>query len=272
MGLGCESQKNSTKNTFYLVMQRFIHKIKPIINWTLKITGLYLPFHKLVITLFSKREQLSKKYIKGKGLEIGALHTPLKTFNNAKVVYVDHLDTKGLRQHYPELKQFKFMSVGVVDNGETLKKVKSSSQDFVIANHFVEHCENPIAMLKNQLRVLKKGGMLYWAIPDMRFTFDCIRPRTSTKHMIDDFEKGPSTSRLDHYEEWIRLIGSERGEHTKKTAKQLMKDHYSIHFHTFTKESFKFFLSTIKRKYKFPFEILENISNINEFVCILKKL
>lgn len=250
----------------------FFHKIKPVINWILQKTGLYIYFHKTVIKFFSKREILSRKYIKGNGLEIGALHTPLKVFNKAKVSYVDHLDTKGLRKHYPELKNFHFVPVKVVDNGEVLKKVKNNSQDFVIANHFVEHCENPIAMLKNQLRVLKKGGVIYWAIPDKRFTFDAIRPLTTIKHLVEDYEKGPQVSRLDHYTEWVDFIGSEKGRKTQKTAKQLMKDHYSIHFHTWTKESFRKFLTLVKKKYKLSFEIKEITPNINEFICILKKL
>lgn len=252
-------------------MFHFIHKIKPIINKLLQATGLYVPFHKLVIALFSKREALSKKYIKGKGLEIGALHTPLKVFNRAKVTYVDHLGTAGLRKHYPELKKFAFVRVGIVDNGEQLKKVKSNSQDFIIANHFVEHCENPIAMLKNQLRVLKPGGIIYWAIPDKRFTFDAVRSLTTVKHLEQDFEKGPQISRVSHYEEWVNIIGSEKGGKTQKTARQLMKDHYSIHFHTFTKESFEKVLVTIRKKYKFQFKIIEIQSNINEFICILQK-
>lgn len=234
--------------------------------------GLYVIFHKTVVALFSKRNDLSKKYIGGKGLEIGALHTPLKTFNKAKVTYVDHLSTKGLRQHYPELRKFSFVSVGVVDNGEILKKVKSNSQDFIIANHFVEHCENPISMLINQLRVLKEGGIIYWAIPDKRFTFDAIRPLTTVDHIIQDYEKGPRTSRRKHYEEWVKLIGSERGGHTQKTANQLMKEHYSIHFHTFTKESFIKIIKFAKKKYNLAFEIKEVVSNINEFICILQKV
>lgn len=250
----------------------FIHKLKPIINRILQVTGLYIPFHKLVIKLFSKREKLSKKYIKGKGIEIGALHTPLKVYNKAKVVYVDHLDTKGLRKHYPELGKFYFVPVKIVDNGEILRKVKDKSQDFVIANHFVEHCENPIAMLKNHLRVLKPGGIIYWAVPDKRFTFDSIRPLTSIKHLENDYKKGPRVSRLEHYQEWVELIGSEKGGKTQKTAKQLMKDHYSIHFHTWTKESFEKFIIQIKKKDKLQFTIKEVTPNINEFIVVLEKI
>lgn len=252
-------------------MFKIVHKIKPFFNKLLQITGLYIPFHKLVIILFSRRERLSKKYIFGKGLEIGALHTPLKVYNNAKVLYVDHLDTKGLRKHYPELQSFYFVPVKIVDNGEILRKVKSNSQEFIIANHFVEHCENPIAMLKNQLRVLKKGGSIYWAIPDKRYTFDSVRPLTTIKHLEEDYEKGPQVSRLSHYQEWVQLIGSEKGGQTQKTARQLMKEHYSIHFHTWTKDSFENFLKTVQKKYHFPFVIKEITSNINEFICILQK-
>lgn len=250
----------------------FIHKIKPFINTLLKITGLYVVFHTLVVKMLSKRERLSKKYIKGRGLEIGALHTPLHVYNTAKVTYIDWLPTSKLRGHYPELARFPFVKVGIVDNGETLKKIKDNSQDFVIANHFIEHCENPILTLKNHLRVLKPDGILYWSVPDMRYTFDHIRKQTTFQHLEKDFISGPAQSRKSHYDEWVQLIGTERGGKTRKTATLLMKEHYSIHFHTWTKQSFEEFINKVQKKYHFPFIIREVVPNINEFICILQKI
>src|SRR5260221_9116742 len=253
-------------------MFSFNHKIKPYFNWLLKKTGLYIQFHKLVIKLLSKREKLSNKFIRGSGIEIGALHTPLKVFHNAKVTYVDHLDTNGLRQHYPELAQFHFVPVGIVDDGENLKRVKSNSQAFVIANHFVEHCENPISMLKNHLRVLKKSGIIFCAIPDKRFTFDSVRPLTTITHLERDYEKGPQASRKGHYEEWKKLINTEGGGLTNKSVQQLMEDHYSIHFHTWTMESFINMLEVVKKKYSLSFKVIESLANINEFIIIMQKI
>ncbi len=84
-----------------------------------------------------------------------------------------------LLAHYPELIGQPLQAPDMIDDGETLSTIDSASQDFVIANHFLEHCENPIQTLRNFLRVLKDGGILYMAVPDKRFTFDVDRPVTT---------------------------------------------------------------------------------------------
>lgn len=111
------------------------------------------------------RTSLAKQYLSGFGIEIGALHQPLLVPSRARVKYVDRLPIGELRLQYPELKEYPFRNVDIIDNGETLEKIESDSLDFVIANHFLEHCENPIKAIQSFLRVLKKGGTLYLAVP-----------------------------------------------------------------------------------------------------------
>jgi hypothetical protein len=65
-----------------------------------------------------------------------------------------------------------------VDDGERLEKVEDASAGFLIANHMLEHCENPLGMLRNDLRKVAHGGWLYYAMPDMRCCFDIARPPT----------------------------------------------------------------------------------------------
>ena len=252
-------------------MISYFHKVKPLVNWTLEKVGLYDSFHTIVIKLFSKREKLSKKYIKGNGIEVGALHTPLKIFNNGKVTYVDRMGNESLRDHYPELGNYKFVKVDIVDDGEELRKIKSNSQDFVIANHFLEHCENPIEVIKNHLRVLKQNGIIYWAIPDKRYIFDSVRDLTTVSHLENDYKYGPQFSRKGHYDEWADKFLKLKGKTAAKKSKELMKERYSIHFHVWTKESFMSFIKFAVKIIKLPFEIVEVVPNINEFIVILKK-
>lgn len=101
---------------------------------------------------------------------------------------------------------YDLVDVDIIDDGEYLKTIPDSSQDFVIANHFLEHCQNPIGAMINMLRVLKNGGVLCLAIPDKRFTFDFDCPSTSLEHIMKDFEDGPVFSKLQHYKEWVRLV------------------------------------------------------------------
>lgn len=246
-------------------------KFKSLINEALKFLGIFELIHILITKLFSKRQKLSKQFIKGKGIEIGALHLPLKVYK-AKVIYVDRMNVGDLRKHYPELGKFTFSEVDIVDNGETLRKIKNESQDFVISNHFIEHCENPIEVLKNHLRVLKRNGIVYWAIPDKRYTFDYTRNLTTIEHINTDFNRGSKYSRKAHYFEWVENIIGLKNDAAVKKSKELMNAQYSIHFHVWTSESFLKFLLFTKKIYKFPFVILKVTANINEFIVILKKI
>src|SRR5262245_20671777 len=83
------------------------------------------------------KDRLAPYYLRGRGLEIGALHNPLRVSSRAKVSYVDRLTVAGLREQYPDLRDKKLVRVDVVDDGEQLGSVATETQDFVIANHFL---------------------------------------------------------------------------------------------------------------------------------------
>lgn len=136
------------------------------------------------------RETIARMFLKGKGIEIGALNNPLKVPAAARVKYVDRMSLKELEQEYPEMNPKTFARVDILDDGERLETIEDNSQDFVIANHFLEHCENPINAIENMLRALKNGGILYMSVPDKRFTFDSTRQITSFQHLMRDYREG----------------------------------------------------------------------------------
>ena len=178
------------------------------------------------------REVVAATFLRGDGLEIGALHLPLKTPADAIVKYVDRMTTADLRKHYPELAQLPLVDTTVVDNGETLGTVADASQDFVIANHFLEHCQNPIRTLQNLFRVVRIGGVLYMAVPDKRWTFDHDRPCTTIDHLLRDYRDGPEWSKRGHFEEWTRLVNKRTDEAiVAQETQHLLNIDYSIHFH-----------------------------------------
>ena len=95
------------------------------------------------------RERLASEYIHGSGIEIGALQAAFGTSGGTRVQYVDKHPTDFLRGQYPELSHCKLVEVDIVDDGEFLREISDESQDFVIANHFVEHCQDPINAIGN---------------------------------------------------------------------------------------------------------------------------
>lgn len=225
-------------------------------------------------TSFSKtslRKQIASRYLAGNGVEIGALHSPLEVPPGLEVRYVDRMPASQLRQQYPELSESNLVEVDIVDDGETLVSVSDSSLDFVIANHMIEHCQNPIFTIENWLRVLKPGGVLYMAVPDKRYTFDCDRPVTSLEHLIQDYTEGAEWSMNSHFEEWVHLVGKIPETDVAAHAKSLIDLNYSIHFHVWTQVEFLELLLYCQNKLSFPIEIELLQKNGMEFIAVLSK-
>ena len=118
------------------------------------------------------RREFAERFLAGEGLEIGALHLPLRTPSGAHVRYVDRMSVEDLRAEYAELAEWDLTPVDVIDNGELLSTIPAASQDFIVANHFLEHCEDPIRTIETHLGKLRPGGVLFYAVPDKRYTFD----------------------------------------------------------------------------------------------------
>jgi predicted SAM-dependent methyltransferase len=183
------------------------------------------------------RAELAELFLHGDGLEIGALHLPTTLPLGSQARYVDRMSIADLREHYPELADLDLTPVDVIDDGERLVTVEPGSVDFIVANHFLEHCQDPIRTIQTHLSKLRPGGTLFYAVPDMRYTFDFRRPRTPLQHVIADHEHGPEHSRSEHYSEWARLIYNDEppsDDEARAAAKRLEAEDYSIHFHVWT--------------------------------------
>jgi predicted SAM-dependent methyltransferase len=215
------------------------------------------------------RRKIAGRYLGGEGIEIGALHNPLDVPKTARVRYVDHLPVEKLRQHYPELANAPLVDVDILDDGERLATIADASQDFVIANHFLEHCEDPLGALDNMIRVLRPGGVLYLAVPDKRFTFDVARPVTPTDHVLRDHREGPEHSRRGHYEEWARLV--DKAAEPEAHASALLERGYSIHFHAWTQWELLEVVKTAAQELKLNFDIELMLKNRHEVVFVLRR-
>jgi SAM-dependent methyltransferase len=228
---------------------------------------------------FPVRREFAHRYISGSGLEIGALNRPLDVPDDARVSQVDRMSVADLRRHYPEMEQLELPEVDVVDNGETLATVAGGSQDFIIANHFLEHTADPIRTIGNHLSKLKPGGVLFYAVPDKRYSFDFRRPITPLEHMVRDHEEGAAGSRAQHYEEWARFVAStdeERAtegfeELARQRARELDAADYSIHTHTWDQASFLELILHCRERFDEAVEIEAVAQHSLELVVVLRK-
>jgi predicted SAM-dependent methyltransferase len=218
------------------------------------------------------RKDLSCTFLRGCGIEIGALNKPLPVSPTATVCYIDRMMSAALFEQYPEIDETTVVTPDILDDGETLGSLKDDSQDFVIANHFLEHAENPILCIRNFVRVLKEGGIIYLALPDKEKTFDRNRKETTIKHLLKDYRSGGKRSRKKHYRQWAEHVNGMKGREIKQRAKALEREKYSIHFHVWTFESALHFIGFLSAVQRIPFRVLIALRNPpNEMIFILKK-
>ena len=216
------------------------------------------------------RRRIADAYLRGDGLEIGALHQPLEVPSTARVKYVDRMTVPELRRQYGELADAQLVETDIIDNGELLSTIGDATQDFVIANHFIEHCQNPLATFQNLVRVLKSGGILYMAVPDKRFTFDVDRPCTTIEHLQRDYTEGPEWSKRQHFEEWSRLVNKRTTDaEVEQEVHHLLEIDYSIHFHVWTEAELLELVVALHRLVRFELELF--LRNGFESILILRK-
>jgi SAM-dependent methyltransferase len=187
------------------------------------------------------------------------------------VRYVDRMHAEDLREHYPELNSLPLVDVDLIDNGETLHTIPDGSLDFVIANHFLEHCEDPLRALSNFARVLRTGGVVYLAVPDKRHTFDVDRPVTTLDHVLRDHADGPEASRRAHFEEWARLVDCVEDSELERHVEELMAKDYSIHYHVWTQAELLELLASLPTRLRLPLEVEALVRNEHEHIAILEK-
>ncbi len=220
-----------------------------------------------------KRRRLAV-WLAGGGIEIGALHRPLRVPAGAHVRYVDRMGETELRQHYPELAGQRFAPVSIIGSAYDLSQVAGDSLDFVIANHLVEHLDYPIKGLREFARVLRPDGVLYMALPDARVGIDQGRPLTTLEHLMEEHRSGADRNRRQHYLDWVLLSEKQLGEPEKRAA-WLMEMDYSIHFHVWRPDTFLDFLLAAKREVNLPLNVVAfappEFVGDDEFILVLVK-
>lgn len=215
-----------------------------------------------------------QKYLEGSGIEIGALHNRMPVdLQRATVRYVDRLSLQDQRRHYPELARYEMLEPDIVAEADRLPMLADGSQDFVIANHLLEHLPDPIGALREWYRLLKGGGILFLALPDKRLTFDRDRPRTTLQHLIGDHADRGAGSRIGHFEEYSRLVHKQAGADFEKDVANLLATDYSIHFHVWIPEDIVELLEYLRMRGGLPWGIEEQVDNTgsDEFIFVLKK-
>lgn len=214
------------------------------------------------------RAELSARYIRGEGIEFGALDFPTWVPPGTKVTYADFEAEERVKYLFSVEGD---MPPPILSDLETMRGIEDDSQDFIIANHVFEHVEDPLKALRSVSRVLRSGGIAYMAIPDKRYTFDKDREITPLAHLIRDHEEGPDWSLAGHYDEWARCVDGLTGAaHAQKVA-AMIEARTNIHFHVWDLAAMMELFTYVERDQSFGL-MVENVSHIPiEVVWILRK-
>jgi len=215
------------------------------------------------------RQLVAELYLGGEGLEIGALDSPLRLPKGANARYVDRLNMTELREHYPGLD---LIDIDIVDDGEYLACVLPGTQDFIVANHFLEHCQDPIRTLETLTSRLKPGGILYLVVPDADFTFDHERQSSTFAHLVEDYASGPVQSREQHYREWVSVVeGNSDAATADQRVRTLMDMGYSVHFHVWRMHGLLEFFARSIDEFGLPLSLELASREGIEVICVLRR-
>ncbi len=116
------------------------------------------------ITLDSaaNRKRLANMYLKGSGIEVGIAHIKVNVPDSVQIKYVNSLSLSEQRKVFTKHSHAHLhdnnTEPDVIDKIHLLSKFTTNSQDFLIANHVLEHTQHVILAIYNYIRVLKPGG------------------------------------------------------------------------------------------------------------------
>lgn len=213
-------------------------------------------------------------YLRGCGIEIGALAWPLTLPDGVQCQYMDLHSTEDLAMTYRD-QDFRSMIVPVdrVDNGETLTTLDRDSQDFIVANSLLEHVVNVLRALMRWYEILREGGILFLSVPDWRFTVDQIRSRTVLDHLIEEYEQHVEEISEEHcIEHLMAMNGFPREVITPDMIEFCKRE--GVHNHCWECEDIINLLEFLSREHGVRFQLVDLSlprGVYNEFILILRR-
>lgn len=155
------------------------------------------------------RDRIAFETLSGSGVEIGAQHRPTQiNRSKATIEYVDRLPAEALAVQFG-LPVDRLVPVSHLIDGARLDVYPDGSRDFLIANHVLEHFDDPIGGLIEWFRILSDGGKLFITVPNYRNNwFDFRRRPPTRRHFAQDFrdkEYREQNNRL-HYADMVQSL------------------------------------------------------------------
>lgn len=143
-------------------------------------------------------EQMSMRWLRGKGIEVGAGRNPTPLFGDATCVYADVSSDSafgGNTEHVLDLDQE--------------PKGQKGAFDFAIAAHVLEHCDSFIRALSNLTSIVKETGVVLVVLPDKRYLHDRFwLPDFEFQHHLDELRE-PLVHADMHDKQFLSAFGDD---------------------------------------------------------------
>ena len=129
----------------------------------------------------------------------------------------------------------------LIGEASVMKEIKSSTYEFLLASHVLEHIANPLKALHAWMRITRPSGTIVLVVPHRDGTFDHRRPITTIEHILDDFAADMTEDDETHLQEILDLhdLSRDAGAGSRDAFVARAKDnieHRSLHHHVFDTE------------------------------------
>jgi len=211
---------------------------------------------------------LIQRYCIGNGLEIGAGKHPY--CNPKTTTFLDKYTTNRDGTPNPD----------IISDGMKIPR-PDETFDYVLSSHVLEHMQDTIGALKEWIRVVKTGGILFLILPHCDRTFDKNRAKTTLAHQIHDHET--LTDEPDHSHNEEIKIGWSKNENAEQEAREYEQvwgagvwdfdfrlKNGVIHFHVWTQDEIVRLIQYLGLQILWVAEIAPE--RVDSFVVIAKKL
>jgi SAM-dependent methyltransferase len=227
--------------------------------------------------LYMIRNDFADRYLAGEGYEIGAQKSPIICKKIKKVRYIDYLTREESARKY-NLPVQECVEVDIIADASDLEDIPSRSASFLIANHVLEHCPDPITTLAGWLRIIQPGGILFLTLPNYRANeFDFEKKPTSLSHMERDAVSARMGNDIvsEHIREHVTIIDGIDPADTDAFSRRfdaLVASNLHTHYHVFDRANAFALLRCIHGRH--PVQIINFLSFRYglEHLFILKKM
>lgn len=166
---------------------------------------------------------------------------------NANIKYLDKLNVSLKSSCFYEKENHK---IDIVYDAQTLYTVKKESQDFIVANHILEHMDDFLYAIESWLKTVKKNGFIFATVPDIcaknYIAGENFRLLTRPSHIFSEYRKNYRNKHVDEsaitelfmhhkHKHWnlITPLNITRAKH------RIEKDLFLSNRHTFSSSTIK---------------------------------